>query len=678
MHTMEVLAPVGGQEQLLAAVRTGADAVYLGAKGFNARRNAENFGEASLVNAVSYCHARNVRVHVTVNTLVTDDELPALIDTLREVAESGADAIIIQDLAVAELVKAHCPGIAMHASTQMTIHNSAGARQLEALGFTRAVLARELTIPEIAAIHQACGIELETFVHGALCMCVSGACYLSSMIGGRSGNRGLCAQPCRLDFSVNGRGYALSLKDLSVMHHLEALHQAGICSLKIEGRMKRPEYVAAAVTACRKALAGEPYDVDTLEAVFSRGGFTDGYLTGKRGLTMFGTRGHADVQASQRVQGQLAELYRRERPAVPVDMRLSLQENTPAALLLTDDKREMTITGETPQRAIAVPTDHVRAWKSLSKTGDTPFYLRDLSLNTDGTLMLPAASLNAMRREGLDALLAAREAPMPRPFLDTVPPTYAPHSANTPPGLRLRFASVAQLWDGIEAEQLSLPVGEVNETLISQYDGRLVAELPALIFPGEEAAISHALGLLKAAGLRQAICHNLGAIALVQAAGLWPLGGYGLNILNTTALEAYATMGIQDATVSFELHAKKIARLGGVIPRGALVYGYLPLMQLRCCPAQSANGCGACPGHATLTDRTGATFGLLCQNRRYATLLNAVPLNLSGDPLVGVDFQTLYFTTETAAECRRIVEDFVAAHPPVGQRTRGLYHRQLQ
>lgn len=678
MHNMEILAPVGGQEQLVAAVRCGANAVYLGTKGFNARQNAENFAQNSLAEAVSYCHARNVRVHVTVNTLVMDDELPALVDTLREVAESGADAIIIQDLAVAKLVRECCPGIAMHASTQMTVHNAAGAHMLAGLGFSRAVLARELTIPEIKAIHDAVPIELETFVHGALCMCVSGACYLSSMIGGRSGNRGLCAQPCRLDFSVDRRGYALSLKDLSAMAHLEALKDAGIVSLKIEGRMKRPEYVAAAVTACRQALAGEPYDLDTLEAVFSRSGFTDGYLTGKRTLSMFGTRGHADVQASQRVQGQLAGLYRREYPSVPVDMHLSLMDGEPAILTVTDETHTITVQGDAPQQALAAPTDHDRATRSLSKTGESPFFLHKLDVSVAGNLMLPASALNAMRRDALTQLLTIREAPQPKQFVETPLPSYPPHAGKTMPEIRIRLETPDQLWEGIQAVQIILPIETITPSHIVQFGSTLVAELPALIFPDQEEKMRMLLQSLKGAGLSGVLCNNLGALYMAREAGLVAYGGYGLNILNSMALSEYVALGIRDVTISFELHAQKTKRLGGDIPRGAITYGFLPLMQLRCCPAQYANGCGTCDGHPVLTDRTGATFPLLCHGKRYVTLLNSVPLNLSGEPLAGTDFQTLYFTNETSAECRRIADRFAAQEPSDAKRTRGLYYRTLQ
>ena len=261
----EILAPVGGHEQLLAAVRCGADAVYLGTKGFNARRNAENFEADSLREAVSYCHARGVKLYVTVNTLITDAEKELLEDEARMIAASGADAVIIQDMAVFRLFRDRCPTIKRHASTQTAVHNCDGAKLLRDIGYDRIVLARELSMAEMEKIINESGIEAEAFVHGAHCMSLSGACYLSAMLGGRSGNRGLCAQPCRLDFRIGDADHALSLKDMSYIDHIRELADIGVASFKIEGRMKRPEYVAAAVTACVNALAGKEYDKETLQ-----------------------------------------------------------------------------------------------------------------------------------------------------------------------------------------------------------------------------------------------------------------------------------------------------------------------------------------------------------------------------------------------------------------------------
>ena len=312
MARIEILAPVGSEEMLRAAVFSGADAVYLGFSGFNARTGAGNFDADSLQEAVRFCHARGVAVHVALNTTVYGTELPALEQAIRAVAASGADAVICQDLAVATLIGKIAPQLPRHGSTQMSVHTLQGALELKELGFTRVVLARELSLPEVEHITKHCGIETECFVHGALCMCVSGQCYMSAFLGGRSGNRGSCAGPCRLPFAADGSGAAhLSLKDLCAVGSLPALDEAGVASVKIEGRLRGPEYVAAAVNACHKSLAGEAFDKQQPQDVFSRSGFTNGYIEGKISGAMFGVRTPEDTAASKAAMPAIRELLNR-------------------------------------------------------------------------------------------------------------------------------------------------------------------------------------------------------------------------------------------------------------------------------------------------------------------------------------------------------------------------------
>ncbi len=346
-----ILAPAGGFAAVTAAVRCGADAVYLGAKNFNARRNAENFDDFALPETVKFCHERGTKVFVTVNTLVTDGEMDALIEEADAIAETGADAVILQDPAVMRLFRDRYPALPRHASTQTAVHDLDGALYLQDLGCETIVLARELTLSEMEKIaSRLTTAGAEAFVHGAHCMSVSGACYLSAMLGGRSGNRGLCAQPCRLDWRCGRGDHVLSLKDMSLLRHAQEMADAGITTFKIEGRMKRPEYVAAVVTACREALTGETYDEDTLRAVFSRSGFTDGYLTGKRDKTMFGYRTKDDVQSADKVLKSLAALYEKETPRVGVSMAFSLTE-TESALTVSDGENACTVTGDAPEKA---------------------------------------------------------------------------------------------------------------------------------------------------------------------------------------------------------------------------------------------------------------------------------------------------------------------------------------
>jgi putative protease len=682
MKPMEILAPVGGQQQLVAAVRAGADAVYLGAQGFNARRNAQNFDALGLPQAVAYAHGRGVKVHVTVNTLVTDGEIPALMQEIQRIGEAGPDAVIVQDLAVAALFRRHLPTMPLHASTQMTIHNLEGARALMDLGFSRVVLARELTLQEIETIAHNTPLEVETFIHGALCMSLSGQCYLSSLLGGRSGNRGLCAQPCRLNYRIGTREYALSLRDMSYIRHMEELAEAGVVSLKIEGRMKRPEYVAAAVIACRDALAGREPDLAALEAVFSRSGFTDGYLTGKRDLSMFGRRTKEDVERSAKALSGLGALYRREYAHIPVHMELTAQSGCPVTLSATDGKHTAKAESAPPQEAQTRPLDEEYARRSLGKTGNTPFVLGQLSVHAEPGLMIPASQLNQLRREALERLLDLRSVPANHPFVEGKTgaiPAFQRHREE--PRLHVRLEQLSQLspalWD---AERITLPLGEIEQApeLIQTLGTRLVCELPALVFPLEEDGLRERLLRLQEQGLEDVCVHNLGALHLGRELGFRLHGGYGLNILNSIALAEYQSLGLLDATLSFECSLWNIQRMGRSLPVGILGYGHLPLMLLRACPAKGPHGCDGCKGQPALTDRLGTSVPLLCQAKRYTVLLNPIPLHLGHRKVSGMDFLTLYFTRETPEVCQSIWEDYRLGRAYEGPRTGGLYYRELQ
>lgn len=677
----EILAPVGGAEQLTAALRSGADAVYLGLGNFNARRNAENFA-GGLEGAVRDCHGRGVRCHVTLNTLITDKERPAFQEELRRVAACGPDAIIVQDLAVAAMAREMVPELPRHASTQMTIHDVNGAKLAQDLGFSRVVLSRELELREIERIANAVDIEIESFIHGALCMSMSGCCYLSSMLGGRSGNRGLCAQPCRLNFTDGSRPYMLSLKDMSFVTHIRDLHNAGVCSFKIEGRMKRPEYVAAVVTACRAALAGETPDMESLRAVFSRSGFTDGYLTGKRGVDMFGYRRKEDVTAAQGVLGKLSGLYRNEFRHIPVDMDFSMPENAPAALTVTDGEHTVRVTGAVAEIALNRPTTEESLRKALEKTGGTPFLPGKLRAQLAPDRILPMQELNRMRREALEQLLEQRETLRPWPVreLTLSPADPAQHPENAP--LRARFAKAAQLFpDAAECfEKIILPLAEIqaHSELLSQLGDKLVGELPRMCFPVDTAQLEKQLEALKAAGLTAVYVCNPGLFYLARRLGFVLHGAPELNVLNTDALAEYARLGAADMTLSFEASTKQIAALGGSLPRGILGYGYLPLMTMRACPNSGPGGCKKhCPGESTLTDRKGVRFRLACDDRKYTVLYNSTPLYIADKEIRGVDFISLYFTNEAAARCQEITRAFQHKSAPDFPRTGGLYYREL-
>ena len=669
-----ILAPVGGQEQLIAAVRCGADAVYLGGKHFNARRNAANFGGAELAEAARYCRQRGVKLYVTVNTLVLDGELPALEEEAEAVAAAGVDGVILQDMAALELFRSRYPALHRVASTQTAVHNADGARFLQDAGFDSFVLARELSLAEMAEIIAAVDIPAEAFVHGAHCMSVSGMCCLSAMLGGRSGNRGLCAQPCRLDWSCGGGDHVLSLKDMSLVEHIRAMAEAGVATLKIEGRMKRPEYVAAAVTACRAAREGEPYDADALRAVFSRSGFTDGYLTGRRDASMFGYRTREDVTEAEGVLKSLRGLYRQERRSVPLTMTFSLRADG-SRLTASDGVREVTAEGPVPERALTRPLDAESARKSLTKTGGTIYYVNSMETEIEPGLTLPAAALNAMRREAAEKLDALRGQAAPVVRGEWSPAAAPRRTPETPSPLWARFYTAAQIPPNAP-ERIILPAGEITPALLSRYGGRLIAELPALHFPEAGDGLERALETLREEGLAALWTDNIYGIELGRRLGLAVHGGFGLNITNTEAAAFYERRGLASLTASFELPMGALRALGGAVPLGAAAYGRLPMMRYRNCPVRANIGCAACGGAGRLTDRRGIGFDVECGGKQFSTLLNSVPLDIAGrdDP---ADFRLLWFTREDRAACAAVIDRFRRDEKPDGPHTGGLYYRKL-
>ena len=670
-----ILAPAGTRAAVTAAVRCGADAVYLGAKNFNARRNAENFDEFSLAETVRFCHERGAQVFVTVNTLVTDSEMPDLEETADEVAAAGADAVIVQDMAVMRLFARRYPDLPRHASTQTAVHDLYGARYLEDLGCRTIVLARELSLKEMEYICSRITARAEAFVHGAHCMSVSGMCYLSSVLGGRSGNRGLCAQPCRLDWQCAG-GYALSLKDMSLIGHLRELESAGVGVFKIEGRMKRPEYVAAAVTACRNAMNGEPYDEDRLRRVFSRSGFTDGYLRGERGEDMYGRRTKEDVTGAETVLRDLAALYEKETPRVPVSMAFAMDAGG-SRLTVSDGERTVTAEGPVPEPALRRPTDAESAEKNLVKTGGTPFYVNHCDSTVAPGLVLPAAALNAMRRSALDELLRFRGEPRlweKVPGDETLPPE---RSREAPPALWARFARPDQIPEEEVFEKILLPVEHLTAELIGRFGDRLIGELPAVLWPEDEEAFTHRLEGLRDLGLRAVWGENIYAIPLARRLGMDLHGGAGLNVLNSSALAQYESDALASVTASFELNMRAVRSLRSRGSVGVIAYGRLPLMRFRSCPLKAHIGCAKCRGRGELTDRKGIRFPVECGDKRYSTLLNSVPVNISGRDTGGADHLVLWFTRESADECAAVTGDFRENRKSAGEHTGGLYYRKL-
>lgn len=676
MNKPEILAPAGGAEQLIAAVRCGANAVYLGAGNFNARRNAENFTFDNLTEAVKYCHLRNVKVYVTLNTLIFDKELPSLYQTVTQIAKSGADAVIVQDFATVRAVKEICPEMPLHASTQMAVHNISGAKLLEQLGFSRIVLARELSFDEIKSIKAAVNTEIEIFVHGAHCMSASGNCYLSAMLGERSGNRGLCAQGCRLNWkSASGREYALSLKDMSYLDSANELTKAGIDSFKIEGRMKRPEYVAAAVSALKKAVNGEIYDKRTLQSVFSRSGFTDGYLKGKRDISMFGYRRKDDVASASTVLKSLETLYKNDIKPNAVSAKLVLKRDTPISLTLTSSDKSVTVTGELPQEPRTAALSPEIAERNLAKLGDTSLYLSNLEFNNEDLLTVPASAINAVRRDAAK-LLEDKLSQKVYKINNVMPESNDTiHNAGVPKK-RIRLSNFSQYSEKFEnCDLLILPLEEIADNLedIELLPVKIAAELPDLIYPTDEEKILKMLSEIRKSGIIRGVTGNIGGIHLLKKAKFKIHGSHALNITNTVSAQFYKTAGLEDITLSFELTGTAMKNIGSDISRGVYIYGNLPIMLIRNCPQKSESGCANCNGKSFLTDRKGIEFPLICHGKKYTVLHNSRPLYIGDKNLSAFDFVTFYFTTESKKECEDIFDGIL----PEGQKTNALFNREL-
>ena len=688
MSKIEILAPVGNEEMLRAAVFSGADAVYLGFSGFNARTSANNFDADTLKDAVRFCHARGVAVHVALNTTVYGGELPALEAAIRAVAASGADAVICQDLAVATLIGRIAPQLPRHGSTQMSVHSLQGALELKELGFTRVVLARELSLPEVEHITKHCGIETECFVHGALCMCVSGQCYMSAFLGGRSGNRGSCAGPCRLPFEANalpegkpGRLHHLSLKDNSVIDKLDQLQALGVASAKIEGRLRTPEYVAAAVSACLAGREGRAYDRDLLKNAFSRSGFTSGYLDGKIDGTMFGVRSEADAEQTKKTLPMLRELYRRERSRVPVKMKLEIEEGGEKLTVMDADGNKAFAYGDAePQPARTDPTESLH--RSLAKTGGTPFAAsaEDITVEMDGgPWFVPGSAVNELRREALDALLKKREVLRPWPTTDEHVPALPLRTLPSRRTLRARFENWEQVperaLDGIE--YLILPIAQADR-VPREWRAKTLLELPRVMFGRLEEDTARRIAATQDAGFAGYEVSNIAHLRLCR--GLPMSGSFGLNITNQLAAQFYADNGLGSMLILPEVKDSDISTIapthnGRPVPTGVLVYGHMPLMVTRACPLQNIHDCAHCDKTGVLTDRKAKKFPVRC-GLGVRTIYNPVPIYMGDKPgALTVDYGVAYFTLESREEAAQIL-DMIRAHAPFeGDFTRGLYFK---
>ena len=691
---LELLAPAGSMEAVAAAVQNGADAVYLGYGDFNARRNAKNFSEEEFAAAVSYCHVRGAKVYLTLNTLLTDRELPKAAEFAAQASALGADAVLVQDMGVVRLLRQVAPDLPVHASTQMTLHNLDGVKMAADLGMTRAVLSRELSRDQIEYICQRSPIEIEVFAHGALCMCYSGQCFLSSVIGGRSGNRGLCAQPCRLKYGWGDKadGNPLSLKDLSLAGHLRELRKMGVACVKLEGRMKRPEYVAVVTGIYSRAIREdrEPTaeELEQLRAAFSRQGFTQGYYLDQQGPDMFGVR--EEEKEPKELFAMARNTYQSgEAQRVPVTFYAMIRPNEPAHVGVEDPQgRVVTVEGQVPEAARTRALTPEAVETQLSRTGGTPYRcVKVRSLVEDG-LSLPLAALNALRREALDGLTKQREQ-LPRRRQGEFHPGARYENRKEPPALTLSVRTAEQVTRELLAlgpALVYIPLEELAahpEKAQAPAGTRIGVTLPRVAWDREMDQVADQLRQVRDLGVTDALIGNLGMAPVAKELGFTLRGDFGLEVYNSQAVKEYKRLGFSSLTLSFELKFPQLRDISKSLDTELITYGRLPLMLMESCIIKNRTGSCNCQNTNILTDRKGARFPVVkapgCRNE----LLNSQKLFLADKAAdyrrIGLWAQRLLFTTENPRECVQVTQRYLdQGNWSPNEYTRGLYYRDVE
>ena len=694
MNKPELLLPAGDLDTAKRAIDHGADAVYVGLDRFSARAKATNLSLAEMREAIEYAHARGAKIFCALNILLFNDELEDAIKAVAELVGFGIDAFIVQDFGLATLLLSHFPETEVHASTQMAVMNVCGAETMAALGFDRVVLARETSLEMMQAIRAASAIDLEVFVQGALCVSYSGLCYMSSLAGDRSGNRGQCAQPCRLPYGY-GRfenRYPMSLKDNCLIRYLGELARMGVASLKLEGRMKRPEYVAIVTGIYRAALDGREVrssDLSALRAAFSREGFTEGYYLGRTGPQMFGTR-QPERPDRELLAAARATYENLEPQRVPVDFYAIVAHGQNAMLAVQDADGHICQTqGAVPQDAErrALTQDELAA--RLSKTGGTPYAARSVRSVVDPGLTLPAAEINRMRREVLAHLSAVR-ARRPAPQLlayRALPPVLGTRAA---PVFTVSVLSAGQITGRLlrlKPAVLYVPLSEVaaRPDFFRSLAARqtLAVVLPRIVWDSETRRLLDALDLAASLGIRRALTGNVGQLSLLRSRGMEAAGDFGLNLTNSRAASELRDLGLCSLTASFELTLPQLRDLSKPLPTEMLVYGRLPLMLTENCLIRNRTGecsCGA--GPVKLIDRKGEEFRIVrdCGTCR-SVVLNGKKLYLldKREDLrrFGLWALRLSFTTENPGEIDTVLSNLNAPFDP-GACTRGLYYRGVE
>ncbi len=694
---MELLAPAGSPEAVRAAVCAGADAVYMGFGEYNARRGARNFSPEEFRAAVRYCHIRGVKVYLTLNTLLTDRELPGAVEAAILASQAGADAALVQDMGLVRVLRQCAPDLPLHASTQMTIHNLDGVLRASQEGMTRVVLSRELGREDIAYICKHSPIEIEVFVHGALCMCYSGQCYMSSVIGARSGNRGTCAQPCRLPYGWGDRadGYPLSLKDMSLADHLMELRDMGVASAKIEGRMKRAEYVYVVTKvyadALREGRSPTEWEMRALREAFSRQGFTDSYYMGQKGPDMFGVREKEPEPRKLFAEARAAYGRGREGPGSRVKFYAMIRRDEPVQVGVEDaEGRVATAKGKNAEPARSHPVTQAEVEEQLRKTGGTPYCCQTVRSLVEPGLAVPLSTLNSLRRKVLDDLTEQRAA-LPRRRYSAFHPGARFENRADEPVITVSLQRAAQLT--FELQKLRpalvyLPAEEIAASPDTVRDAMrrgvpVAVSMPRVCFDREKPRLGKLLLQARELGVTEALVGELGMAELARKAGFALRGDYGLQIFNSQSQKEYKRMGFVSLTASFELKLAQIRDLSKAVDTEMIAYGRLPLMITENCAVKNQSGRCQCGNVNQLVDRKGFHFPVVkafgCRNE----ILNANKLFLADRVQdyrqAGLWAIRLQFTTENSLECVQVLERYLGKGPYTPNNyTRGLYYRDVE
>ena len=666
----ELLSPAGSPAALEAAIAAGADAVYFGAQSFNARKNASNFTDAELQSAVSLCRLYGVKTNIVLNTQLYGGELVPAISLAETLLSYGADAFIVADIGLAKALKQLFPNIALHASTQCTGQNALSAKALAEIGFERMVAPRELPLSDIQTLCKASPIETEIFIHGALCVSHSGQCLMSSMIGGRSGNRGECAQPCRLPYKTKNP-YALSLKDLCLAAYVPELMDAGVASFKIEGRMKTPDYVYGVISAYRKLIdehrGATPEEIRHLAALFSRSGFTDGYYHGNISKQMLGIRTDADKQTT--ATASVGKNMKYELPKMPLSMSAVFKENEPAVLRGTVKRGEQRFSaevyGDICVSAQKTPTSQDRLEENLKKLGSTPFYAESVSVESD-EINIPISSVNALRRslcESLNDQLLSRVQYQPK--FDGKLPRRSKTIFSSEKSAYFCFCDALTEKALGYFDRIFLPLREyaAHAERLRAYSNVGVA-FPPVAFDHELPTVRALAKKAYANGARAALIPGFWQAEMADEIGFEKHGDLRLNLYNSESASVYADRGFASVIVSPEVGASVTSGLACPIPKGYIVYGRLPLMTMEKCVIRDAfsdkddrASCRYCNTHkiSGLTDRTGATFPVIREFDHRNVIFNSVPTYMADKPLSGL-FAHAIFTDESKKAVDDIIE----------------------